>query len=429
MIVLKCKGFQKLDNLEKYIAETGAKAKLASKKMKGSSLFARNQTLVSISAELLRFKDKILEANLEDLKHNKDLSSSMTDRLKLTSSVVDAVAEGIINVSSLPDPIGNIEDMRQQPSGIKVGKMRVPIGVIGVIYEARPSVTADVAALAIKSGNAVLLKGGSEATLTNKTIMEAINIGINKVGLIPIDSVQLLSATDRKIVDKLVQAEAFVDLIVPRGGKSLIALVAEKARIPVIKHLDGVCHVFVDDRADLKKALAIAINAKTQRLGTCNTMETLLVGKKIASEFFPIIFDRFDKAGIEVRVCSQTFESYPNLKLACENDWYEEYLGPILAVKIVENVDDAIFHITKYGSNHTDAIVSEDYSNINKFIREVDSSSVIVNASTRFADGFEYGLGAEIGISTDKFNARGPVGLEGLTSVKWLVFGNGDVRK
>ena len=418
-----------MDNLKKYVREIGARSKKASREMMRSSLSARNQSLMSISSELLKFKSKILKANSDDLSQSKSLSSAMVDRLTLTASGVEALARGVLNISSLPDPIGNIEDIRQQPSGIKVGRMRVPLGVIGMIYEARPSVTADVAALTIKSGNAVLLKGGVEASNTNRAIMEAITAGINQVGLIPCDCVQLVDPTDRKIVDELIRADAFVDLLVPRGGKSLIALVAEKATMPVLKHLDGVCHVFVDDSADLNKALAISINAKTQRLGTCNTMETLLVGAKIASEFIPLVLSQLEEAGIEIRACSETLKLYPSCVLAKEEDWHEEYLGPIVSVKIVEDADDAISHITHYGSNHTDSIVSEDYSIISKFIRQVDSSSVMVNASTRFADGYEYGLGAEIGISTDKFHARGPVGLEGLTSAKWIVFGNGEVRK
>ena len=418
-----------MDNSQKYITEIGTRSKVASREIRHASLLARNQSLVSISSEILKFKTKILEANNEDLNQSKDLSSSIIDRLTLTASGIDSLAEGVLNVSSLPDPIGNIEDIRQQPSGIKVGKMRVPIGVVGMIYEARPSVTADVAALVIKSGNAALLKGGVEAAKTNGVLMEAILAGINQVGLIPSDCVQLVDPTDRRIAEKLIQADTFVDLLIPRGGKSLIKLVSEKATMPVIKHLDGVCHVFVDNSADLKKALAISMNAKTQRLGTCNTMETLLVGSEIASKFLPIILAQLEEAGIEIRACLETSKLNPNSILATEDDWYEEYLGPVLSVKIVKDVDDAISHITKYGSNHTDSIVSEDYSAISKFINQVDSSSVIVNASTRFADGFEYGLGAEIGISTDKFHARGPVGLEGLTSAKWIVFGNGETRK
>ncbi len=417
-----------MGSLQKYITEIGTRSKVASREMRHASLLARNQSLVSISSEILKFKSKILEANNEDLSQNLNLSSSMIDRLTLNMSGIESLAKSVLNVSSLPDPIGNIEDMRQQPSGIKVGKMRVPIGVVGIIYEARPSVTADVAALAIKSGNATLLKGGVEATKTNSIIMEAILAGINKVGLIPCDCVQLVNPADRRIVETLIQADTFIDLLIPRGGKSLIKLVSEKATMPVIKHLDGVCHVFVDNSADLKKALAISINAKTQRLGTCNTMETLLVGNEIASKFIPLTLSQLEKAGIEIRACEETVKLYPNSNLATEEDWYEEYLGPILSVKIVKDVNDAIYHITKYGSNHTESIVSEDYSTISKFIKQVDSSSVIVNASTRFADGFEYGLGAEIGISTDKFHARGPVGLEGLTSAKWIVFGNGEIR-
>lgn len=418
-----------MDNLHKYITEIGSRSKTASREMMRTGLLARNQSLMSISSELLKSKSKILKANGDDLNQSKNLSSAMIDRLTLTASGIEALARGVLNISSLPDPIGNIEDIRQQPSGIKVGKMRVPLGVIGMIYEARPSVTADVAALTIKSGNAVLLKGGLEASNTNRVIMEAIKTGINKVGLIPCDCVQLVDPTDRRVVEELIRADAFVDLLVPRGGKNLIALVAEKATMPVIKHLDGVCHVFVDDSADLKKALAISINAKTQRLGTCNTMETLLVGAKIASEFIPLVLAKLEEAGIEIRACLETLKLYPSCVPAKDEDWHEEYLGPIVSVKIVEDADDAISHITQYGSNHTDSIVSEDYSTISKFIRQVDSSSVIVNASTRFADGFEYGLGAEIGISTDKFHARGPVGLEGLTSSKWIVFGNGEIRK
>jgi glutamate-5-semialdehyde dehydrogenase len=351
----------------------------------------------------------------------------MVDRLTLSGKSVAAMAEGLRQIAQLPDPVGEISNLRYRPSGIQVGHMRVPLGVIGIIYESRPNVTADAAGLCLKAGNAAILRGGSEAIHSNKAIGACVHEGLRAAGL-PERAVQVIETTDRAAVGELITMKEYVDIIVPRGGKSLIERVSNEARIPVLKHLDGVCHVYVDDRADLDKALRIADNAKTQRYGTCNTLETLLLHRDIAAAILPPLAKIYIDKGVELRGDAAACALVAQMKAASEEDWYAEYLAPILAVRVVDDLDQAIDHITQYGSQHTDAIVTEDWSRARRFLREVDSSSVMVNASTRFADGFEYGLGAEIGISTDKLHARGPVGLEGLTSLKWVVLGDGHIR-
>jgi glutamate-5-semialdehyde dehydrogenase len=369
-----------------------------------------------------------LEANSRDIEMASGLDSALRDRLELNSHRVREMVAGVLSVAALPDPVGCVTDLRSRPSGIEVGRMRVPLGVVGVIYESRPNVTAEVAALCIKSGNAVILKGGSEAFFSNKVILDCVSTALGEAGL-PKTSVQLVETTDRKAVTAMLKLSEHIDVVIPRGGKGLVQLVSAEAEMPVIKHLDGVCHVFLDDTADEKKAHDVALNAKTQRFGTCNTMETLLATPVAAAKIFPSLIEAYHDLGVELRGCSKTVEFSKTILPATAADWGAEYLGPILAVKIVDDIDSAIAHIAEHGSRHTDAIVTEDMRNARDFIRKVDSSSVVINASTRFADGFEYGLGAEIGISTDKFHARGPVGLEGLTSQKWVVIGDGDVRQ
>jgi len=372
---------------------------------------------------------KLLAANADDVKGatvaGKD--AAFIDRLALTEKNIEAMAEGLEQVAKLRDPVGEISELKTQPSGIKVGRMRVPLGVIGIIYESRPNVTADAAALCLKSGNACILRGGSEAVRSNLAIAERIHEGLKAAGL-PANAVQAIATTDRAAVGELLSMNEYVDIIVPRGGKDLIERVTRESRIPMIKHLDGVCHVYIDERADIEKAIRIADNAKTQRYGVCNAMETLLVAEGIAAKVLPQLARIYAQKGVELRGDEKARALVPAMKPATEADWYAEYLAPILAVRVVKDLDAAIAHIARYGSQHTDAIVTEDEARARRFLREVDSSSVIVNASTRFADGFEYGLGAEIGISTDKLHARGPVGLEGLTSQKYVVFGSGQVR-
>ncbi|MBL8492468.1 MAG: glutamate-5-semialdehyde dehydrogenase, partial [Rhodocyclaceae bacterium] len=349
------------------------------------------------------------------------------DRLTLSEKGIEAMAQGLEQVAALPDPVGEITDLKRRPSGISVGRMRVPLGVVGIIYEARPNVTADAAALCLKSGNAAILRGGREAIRSNQAVAACVRAGLAAAGL-PETAVQVVETTDREAVGYLVAMPEYVDVIVPRGGKGLIERISREARVPVIKHLDGNCHVYVDDGADPAKALRIVENAKTQRLGTCNTAESLLVARGEAARQLPAIARMLVGKGIEIRGCAETRALVPGARAADEEDWYTEYLDAVISVRVVAGLDEAIAHIAQYSSAHTEAIVTENYTNAMRFLREVDSSSVIVNASTRFADGFEYGLGAEIGISTDKFHARGPVGLEGLTSQKWVVFGDGEVR-
>ena len=415
--------------LKAYMQEVGGKARTASRELNRADTGSKNAALFTLAERLLEEADSILEANRADMAAARDsnLDAALLDRLELTRSRIEAMADGVRQVANLPDPVGTITELAFRPSGIQVGKMRAPLGVVGIIYESRPNVTADAAALCLKSGNAVILRGGSEAYRSNQAIAQAIRRALQSASL-PADAVQVVGTTDRAAVAELLTMPQFVDVVIPRGGKGLVSFVAEHARVPVIKHLDGICHVYVDDQADLEKALAVALNAKTQRYGTCNTMETLLVANAIAAKFLPEIARSYREHKVELRGCERTRKILPEAKIATEDDWRTEYLAPILSIRVVDGLDAAIEHISQYGSQHTDAIVTENYSRSRRFLREVDSASVMVSASTRFADGYEYGLGAEIGISTDKFHARGPVGLEGLTSQKWVVLGDGQVR-
>ncbi|WP_394651288.1 glutamate-5-semialdehyde dehydrogenase [uncultured Acinetobacter sp.] len=418
------------DSIEHYMQTVGQQARRASRLLSSASTSVKNHALSSIYTALADRQNEILAANAIDMKKGQEqhLDSALLDRLELTPTRFKGMLQGLNDVIALVDPIGEITDLAYRPSGIQIGKMRVPLGVVGMIYESRPNVTLEAAALALKSGNAIILRGGSEAFESNKAIAAAIQHGLKRAGL-PEAAIQVIETTDRAAVGQLITMSEYVDVIVPRGGKSLIERITNEARIPVIKHLDGNCHVFVDVEADLHKALPIALNAKTHRYGVCNAMETLLVHEEIAEEFLPGIAELYAEKHVQLRGCHATRKILGSgVKTATEEDWYTEYLAPILAIKVVANIDEAIEHINKYGSHHTDAIVTENYSKVRKFLAEVDSSSVMINASTRFADGFEYGLGAEIGISTDKIHARGPVGLEGLTSQKWIVFGDGQIR-
>ena len=411
-----------------YIQAVGKDARAASIEMAKASTDAKNAALNAIADAVLDGQNEIMTANAEDLAAAQHLESALVDRLELTAARIHSMAEGLRQVAELPDPIGEITDLRYRPTGIQVGRMRVPLGVVGIIYESRPNVTADAAALCLKAGNATILRGGSEALQSNQAIKKCIESGLRTAGL-PENAVQVLETTDRSAVGELLRAAEYVDVIVPRGGKGLIERVMSEAKMPMIKHLDGVCHVYIDEAADVDKATDIAVNAKTQRYGTCNTMETLLIHRQLVATLIPRLMAHYQQAGVEVRGCEQIRKIDSSIIQATEQDWYEEYLAPVLAIRAVDDVADAIEHIRLYGSQHTDAIVTENLSAARQFMTEVDSSSVMINASTRFADGFEYGLGAEIGISTDKFHARGPVGLEGLTSSKWVVFGDGHIRK
>ena len=410
-----------------YVENLARAAREASRAMARATSAQKNEALLAIAARLRARGAEILSANRADCEAAAGLDAAMVERLTLTPARVEAMALGVAEVAQLADPVGRITDLEFRPSGIQVGRMRVPLGVVGIIYEARPNVTADAAALCLKSGNAAILRGGSEALRSNQLIAECVHAGLAAAGL-PATAVQVIATTDRAAVGALLAQHRYVDVIVPRGGKGLIERVSREARMPVIKHLDGVCHVFLDDSADGAKALAIAVNAKTQRYGTCNTMETLLATPSAARRLYPEILQALHLAGVELRGCERTRTLHTAVIAASEDDWYAEYLAPILAVRVVDDLDAALEHISRYGSQHTDAIVTENFVNARRFLAEVDSSSVLVNASTRFADGFEYGLGAEIGISTDKFHARGPVGLEGLTSQKWIVLGDGHIR-
>ena len=417
------------DAISRYMQEKGERARVASRAMGCADTGSKNACLFALADIIRDDADMILAANAKDMEAGKEqgLDAALLDRLELNPDRVASMADGVRQVATLPDPVGEITDLAQRPSGIQVGRMRVALGVVGIIYESRPNVTADAASLCLKAGNAAILRGGSEAMQSNQAIAKCVHRALRSAGL-PDDAIQVLDITDRATVGHLVAMPEFVDVVIPRGGKGLVSAVSENARVPVIKHLDGVCHVFIDRDADVEKAISVAVNSKTQRYGTCNTMETLLVDRLIAETVLPRLAQIYDKAGVEIRGCSKTQEIVQGAKLASESDWAEEYLAPILAVRVVDGIDAAIEHITRYGSAHTDCIVTENYTRSRQFIREVDSSSVMVNASTRFADGYEYGLGAEIGISTDKFHARGPVGLEGLTSQKWVVLGDGNVR-
>ena len=416
-------------DIAQYMNQVGVQAREASRAMAKADTRTKNQALNAIADMILREQDKILAANQQDLAQAKanGLDSAMLDRLTLTEKSVHGMAEGLSQIAALADPIGEIRDLKYRPSGIQVGKMRVPLGVIGIIYEARPNVTVDAAGLCIKSGNATILRGGSEAIHCNQVLANIVQQGLQIAGL-PSAAVQVIETTDRAAVGAMITMKQYVDVIVPRGGKSLIERISNEATIPVIKHLDGNCHVYIDDEADLDKALRIVENSKTQRLGTCNTAESLLVAASIAERALPLIGKMLLDKGMEIRGCEQTRLWISQAKAATEQDYYTEYLDAIISCKVIAGLDAAIAHINQYSSQHTESIVTENYSKARRFLREVDSSSVMVNASTRFADGFEYGLGAEIGISTDKLHARGPVGLEGLTSEKYIVLGDGQVR-
>jgi len=416
-------------DLRSALLAVGARARAASREVARASTDAKNRALLAAAAAIRRDAGKLLAANAADVAAARagGKDAAFIDRLTLTAKSIEAMAAGLEAVAQLADPVGEVSELRVQPSGIKVGRMRVPLGVIGIIYESRPNVTADAAALCLKSGNACILRGGSESVRSNLAIAARMREGLSAGGL-PEDAVQVIDTADRAAVGILLSMNEHVDIIVPRGGKSLIERVMRESRIPTIKHLDGVCHVYIDDRADLDQAIRIADNAKTQRYGVCNAMETLLVAEGVADKVLPKLAKIYFDKGVQLRGDERARALVPLMKPATEEDWYAEYLAPILAVRVVRDVDEAIAHIARYGSQHTDAIVTEDEARAARFLREVDSSSVLVNASTRFADGFEYGLGAEIGISTDKLHARGPVGLEGLTSQKFVVYGSGQVR-
>ncbi len=415
--------------MQSYMHGVGRAARSASRALARADAVTKNRALEATAAAIDRDVQRLLDANAQDLAaaRAKNLDAPLIDRLTLTAKSVAAMADGLRQIATLPDPIGAITDLKKQPSGIEVGHMRVPLGVIAIIYESRPNVTADAAGLCLKSGNAAILRGGSEAIHSNQAIAICVKEGLRAAGL-PEDAVQVVETTDRAAVGELLRMHEYVDIVVPRGGKGLIERVMQESRIPMIKHLDGVCHVYIDDQADLDKAVRIADNAKTQRLGTCNTMETLLVARGIADKVLPTLAKIYRDKGVELRGDEAARKLVPDMKPATEQDWFTEYLAAILSVRIVDGLDQAMEHIATYGSQHTDAIITEDAARAQRFLREVDSASVMVNASTRFADGYEFGLGAEIGISTDKLHARGPVGLEGLTSLKWVVFGHGEVR-
>ncbi|RLA56830.1 MAG: glutamate-5-semialdehyde dehydrogenase [Gammaproteobacteria bacterium] len=416
-------------DVDQYMVELGVAARVASRMVAAAPTAVRNNALLAAHDALDGARGQLAEANIQDLERGRanGLDAPLMDRLELTPARIDAMLEGLRQVVALPDPVGSISDMNTMPSGIQVGRMRVPLGVIGIIYESRPNVTVEAASLCLKSGNATILRGGSEALASNRAIAACLSTGLLAAGL-PEASVQVVETADRAAVGRLITMPDYVDVIIPRGGKSLIERISNEAKVPVIKHLDGVCHVYIDDGADDDMAEAIAVNAKTQRYGTCNTMETLLVAESKAVDILPRLAAAYAGAGVELRGCQRTLQILPQANAATERDWREEYLAPILAVRVVAGLDEAIAHINTYSSLHTDSIVTRDHARAMRFLREVDSSSVMVNASTRLADGFEYGLGAEIGISTDKLHARGPVGVEGLTSQKYVVFGEGQVR-
>jgi len=420
-------------DITEYMHAMGRKARAASRAMARADGATRNRALLLIADAIEREADALRAANRQDMEAARagGLEPALLDRLALSDSAIETMVEGLRQIVTLPDPVGEITNMKSRPSGIQVGQMRVPLGVIGIIYEARPNVTVDAAGLCIKSGNAAILRGGSEAIHCNRALARLVSEGLQGAGL-PLDAVQVVDTTDRAAVGALITMPQYVDVIVPRGGKGLIARLMEESTVPMIKHLDGICHVYIDDKADLAKALPVAFNAKCHRYGTCNTMETLLVARSIAPTVLPQLATLYAEEQVELRADREAhaiLAGYPYLKEATEQDWAAEYLAPILAIRVVEGLDAAIDHINTWSSKHTESIVTEDYSAALRFLREVDSASVMVNASTRFADGFEYGLGAEIGISNDKLHARGPVGLEGLTSLKYVVFGHGEIRQ
>ncbi len=417
-------------DIKSYMQDLGLQARKAAQIISRTDSVKKNDALLKIADFINSNQAFIISENKKDLDAGKQngLDLASLDRLTLTPVAINSMIEGLKQVAALPDPVGEISDLCYRPSGIQVGQMRVPLGVIGIIYESRPNVTIDAAALCLKSGNACILRGGSEAIHSNLAIASCITKGLEETGL-PVETVQIVATSDRSAVGELITMKKYVDIIVPRGGKSLIERISKEATIPVIKHLDGICHVYIDDKADLDKAINIAVNAKTHRYGVCNAMETLLVAEGIATKVLPLLSNIYLKKGVELRGCLKTCSLITQCSRATEEDWQTEYLAPILSIKIVHDMDEAMAHINKYSSSHTEAIVTEDYTRARRFLREVDSSSVMVNASTRFADGFEYGLGAEIGISTDKLHARGPVGLKGLTSLKYIVLGDGHIRQ
>lgn len=419
-----------MTELENYMLELGSRARAASREIAKATTAQKNAALLAIAKSIDGKREQLLEANRLDLNagKEKDLEPALMDRLELTPARIDAMIESLRQVAALDDPVGAVSNLRYQPSGIQVGQMRVPLGVIGIIYESRPNVTCEAASLCLKSGNATILRGGSEAIHSNQAIAACIAEGLARVGLNQ-HVVQVLDRTDRDAVGKLITMTEYVDVIVPRGGKGLIQRISADAKVPVIKHLDGNCHLYIDDKADLEKAIAVALNSKTQRYGTCCTLESLLVAEAVAEKLLPALAKKYFDCNVELRGCDKTREIVSGVKVATEEDWGAEYLAPILSIKVVADVDAAIAHINKYSSQHTDSIMTEDYNRAQQFLREVDSGSVMVNTSTRFADGFEYGLGAEIGISTGKLHARGPVGLEGLTSQKYIVLGDGHIRQ
>ena len=420
--------FEETADIAPYVRGLGEAARTAARNLARSGTAVRNRALIATAEAIRSQRAELVDANRRDLEAGGNLDAALADRLELTDARIESMALGLEEIAALPDPIGEVTGVAYRPSGIQVGRMRVPLGVVGIIYESRPNVTADAGGLCLKAGNAVILRGGSEAIHSNRAIARCIRTGLAEAGL-PSYAVQIVATTDRRAVGELLRLDEFVDIIVPRGGKGLIERVMAESRIPVIKHLDGICHVFIDERADLDKAIRVAYNAKTQRYGTCCTMETLLVDRAVAPQVLPPLAKRYLEAGVELRGCPITRQLVDDCAQAAPEDWDTEYLAPILSIRVVDGLDEAIDHIAVHGSAHTDAIVTEDWSRAQRFLREVDSSSVMVNASTRFADGFEYGLGAEIGISTDKLHARGPVGLEGLTSQKFIVLGDGHIRQ
>jgi len=415
--------------IKAYMQDLGKKAREASSVLAAVESGQKNDALHAIADRLLEQREVLKTENAKDLKAGKEkgLEDAMIDRLALTDDGIEKMAEGLRQIVGLADPVGEINDLNFMPSGIQVGRMRVPLGVIGIIYESRPNVTVDAAALCLKSGNATILRGGSEAIFSNQAVADCIQYGLEKVGL-PSECVQVVETTDRDAVGELLRLKDHVDVIIPRGGKGLIERISNDSLIPVIKHLDGICHVYIDDDADTEKAVSVTFNSKSQRYGTCNTLETLLIATSRAAEILPKLKTLFDEEGVELRGCDKT-QAIITCNAASEEDWSTEYLAPVLSIKVVADLDEAIKHINHYSSQHTESIITQDITKSRRFMREVDSASVMVNASTRFADGFEYGLGAEIGISTDKLHARGPVGLEGLTSLKYVVFGDGHIRQ
>ncbi len=415
--------------IQNYVHDLAATAKHAARQIARATSAQKNAALQAMATAIRQQADRLAQENQRDLDAAQTAGhdAAFIDRLALTPARIEAMAAGVQAVAQLPDPVGQIRDLHFQPSGIQVGRMRVPLGVIGIIYESRPNVTAEAASLCLKSGNSCLLRGGSEAIFSNQAIAQCVKTGLEQAGL-PTAAVQVLETTDRAAVGEMLQLNQLIDVIVPRGGKSLIARISQESKIPVIKHLDGICHLYIDEDCDYAKAIEVAFNAKCQRYGTCNTLETLLIHRMVAPAILPPLCERYRHEGVELRGCDQTRAIFP-MNPATEDDWATEYLAPILSIRVVESMKTAMDHIEKYGSHHTDGIITDDYQRAWRFLREVDSSSVMVNASTRFADGFEYGLGAEIGISTDKLHARGPVGLEGLTTEKFIVLGDGHIRR